>query len=133
MGIAMDLLGAFEDCSLTPAALGHREHVYVAWTYLQRASFGAAGDRFCSNLRRLAEAHGKTTLFHATISWGYFALIHERIQGGPPTFAEFEAANPDLFEHALGALRRIYGEETLFSERARRVFVLPSARPSRSR
>ena len=126
-----DLLTAFEDCSLSPAALGHREHVCLAWTYLHRAPFGEAGDRFCASLRRFAEAHGKATLFHATISWAYLTLIHERLTTDP--FERFAESNPDLFDHASGALRRIYDDETLASERARRVFVLPLSAPSRSR
>jgi hypothetical protein len=119
------LLDAFEDCSLSPAELRHRDHIFVAWSYLQDASLGAAGDRFCTSLRRFAEAHGKTTLFHETITWAYVTLIHERMQSGPSTFAAFADANPDLFDHAQGALARIYDPETLASERARRVFVLP--------
>ena len=122
------LLEAFEDCSLSPAALRHRDHIFVAWSYLQRASFGAAGDRFCANLRRFAEAHGKTKLFHETITWAYVTLIHERMQHGPSTFAAFAEANPDLFDHAGGALARIYDKETLASEHARRVFVFPRGR-----
>ncbi len=125
------LLQAFEDCSLSPAELRHRDHIFVAWSYLQGASLGAAEDRFCRNLRRFAEAHGKTMLLHETITWAYVTLIHERLQCGPATFAAFAAfavANPDLFDHAAGALARIYDPETLASEHARRVFVLPLRR-----
>ena len=121
------LLEAFEDCSLPPSELRHRDHIFVAWSYLQGDSFGAAGDRFATNLRRFAEAHGKTKLFNATITWAYVTLIHERMQHGAPTFAAFADANPDLFDHADGALARIYDKETLTSEHARRVFVFPRA------
>lgn len=125
------LLRAFEDCSLSPADFRHRDHIFVAWSYLQTASFGEAGERFCRNLRRFAEAHGKTGLFHATITWAYVALIHERMQGWPPDFEAFAAANPDLFDHVGGALARIYDEETLRCTSARRVFVLPRGTKSR--
>lgn len=120
-----DLLSAFEDGSLSPEVFRHRDHIFVAWSYLQSAPFGEAVERFCTNLRRFAEAHGKSRLFHATLTWAYAALIHERMQGAAQDFASFEAENPDLFDHAGGALSRIYDRETLASERARRVFVLP--------
>ena len=122
------LLAAFEDCSLPPSELSHRDHIFVAWSYLRVASFGAAGDRFAANLRRYAETHGKTKLFNATITWAYVALIHERMQDGASTFEELAEANPDLFDHANGALARLYDKETLTSEHARRVFVFPRAR-----
>ena len=129
------LLRAFEDASLSPADFRHRDHIFVAWTYLQAAPFGAAGQRFCENLRRFAETHGKTTLFHETITWAYVALIHERMDGWAnermnepaPDFDVFAAANPDIFDHASGPISRIYDKGTLASERARRIFLLPRA------
>jgi hypothetical protein len=120
------LLHAFESCALPPGELTHREHVRVAWMYLRTEPFEAAGYHFCTNLRRYADAHGKTGLFHATITWAYLALVNERIQaGGEPDFASFEAANPDLFDNKGGALSRLYDAETLKSDRARRAFLLP--------
>lgn len=122
------MLRAFEDGSLPPSQFHHRDHIFIAWSYLQAASLGEAGHRFSSNLRRFAELHGKTMLFHATITWAYVALIHERMQDAPRDFTAFAAANPDLFDHASGAISRIYSKELLASDRARRVFVLPAAR-----
>jgi hypothetical protein len=121
------LLEAFEACTLSPESLRHRDHVFIAWSYLQCAPFGEAGDRFAENLRRFARAHSKSTLFHETITWAYVTLIHERLTDARAsgTFAAFAAANPDLFDHANGAVARLYDPHTLASERARRVFVLP--------
>jgi hypothetical protein len=123
------LLRAFETCSLSPAAFRHRDHLFVAWTYLRDAPFGEAGQKFSTNLRRFAEHHGKTSLFHETITWAYLALIHERMHDAPSTdFADFAAKNADLFDHASGAIKRLYNEQTLASDRARRIFLLPRGR-----
>lgn len=120
------LVAAFEARTLPLAAFGHREHIAVAWAYLGRATFGAAGDRFCENLRGFANAHGKASVFHATISWAYLALVHARMRD-ETSFAAFAAANPDLLDHPRGALRRVYDDATLDSELARARFVLPRA------
>jgi hypothetical protein len=121
-----ELLAGFESCSLPATALGHREHVRLAWLYLRAEPFERAALRFCTNLRRFAEAHGKPGLYHETITWGYLALVNERRDASPTgDFDAFAASNPDLFDNANGALSALYDRETLRSERARRVFLLP--------
>jgi hypothetical protein len=124
------LVARFEDCSLSGAELGHREHVRIAWIYLREAPFEAAAQRFCTHLRRFAAALGKADRYHATITWAYLALVHERIHAGPPAndFAAFADANPDLMMRENGALTAYYDEATLASPLARQVFVLPRPR-----
>ena len=125
------LLRAFEACTLPPAALGHREHVRVAWLCLRaRPRFEDAAQRFCAGLRRFAQAHGKTGLYHETITWAYLALVNERMQGREPgrgekCFDDFAAANEDLFEAGLGAIKGLYERGVLGSERAKGAFLLP--------
>lgn len=122
------LLAAFEDASLPLTELTHRAHVRLAWLHLRREAFGLAGERLCASLRRYAIAHRKEGLFHATITWAYLALVHERMQDGPASFAAFADANEDLLDHRGGAIRRHYDDTTLASPRARTVFVLPAGR-----
>ena len=125
------LLRQFEDASIEPATLNHENHVRIVWKYLQDTSFGEAGDRFLAALRRFAAAHGKTSLVHETITWAYVALVNERLHARPRDgdFESFAAANADLVVHRGGALSQIYDAETLESDLARRVFVLPRRNP----
>jgi hypothetical protein len=123
------LVEALEGCTLRAEDLGHADHVRAAWHYLGVAPFGEAGDRFCAALRRFAAAQGAAGKFHETITWAYLALINERRAAQPAaTFASFAEANPDLLDNRSGALSRLYDAQTLRSDLARRVFVLP--RPS---
>ena len=119
------LIARFEDCSLSIAALKHREHVQIAWVYLREAPFEVAAPRFCACLKRFAAHHGKPGLFHATVTWAYLALVNERVHADDASgdFATFAAANPDLFEQTL--LGAFYDPATLDSKIARRIFVLP--------
>jgi hypothetical protein len=121
------LLHAFESCTLPPEALGHREHVRIAWLILRaHPPFEDGAQRFCAGLRRFAEAHGKAGLYHETITWAYLVLVHERMQvGGAASFDTLAAANGDLLEPGLGALMPFYERRVLLSERAKRGFLLP--------
>jgi len=122
-----DLVARFEDCSLSAAEFHHAQHVQVAWRYLrEEPSPIDALRRFAVNLRRFADHHGATTLYHETITWVYVVLIHERMLCDPHAeWPEFASVNADLLTWKPSILERYYTNETLFSERARRAFVLP--------
>jgi hypothetical protein len=83
--------------------------------------------RFSEALKRFAAAKGKTRLYHETITWGYVLLINERVQrsGRRLDWDEFALANPDLLTWRPSVLDRYYTSETLGSELARQVFLLP--------
>jgi len=61
-------------------------------------------------------SRGAPGLYHQTITWAHLLLIHERMQraGAPETWVSFRAI-----------LERYYSPETLGSDLARRIFVLP--------
>jgi hypothetical protein len=122
-----ELIEAFEGCALPPASFHHREHVRVAWIYLGGSPLLAALERFGEGLRRFAASLGKPDRYHATITWAYLLLIHERMQrpGAAPTWEGFAAQNPDLLSREPSILGRYYQEETLASDRARRTFIWP--------
>ena len=53
-----EIVRGFEECTLSPAAFRHREHLLVAWTYLRALPFAEAAARFATNVRLFADAHG---------------------------------------------------------------------------
>jgi hypothetical protein len=122
-----ELLSGFEGCTLANEAFHHEEHVRVAFLYLSRYPTLQALERFSSALRRFAEAHGKTTLYHETVTWAYILLIRERMARTeyPQTWPDFRAANPDLLDRKRDILKRYYRPETLQSELAKQTFLLP--------
>jgi len=122
-----EFVRGFEDCTLANDAFHHRDHVRLAWIYLERHPPLEALARFVEGLRRFATFHGHPGLYHETITWAYLFLIHERKADGPAgeTWEEFAARNPDLLAWKPSILDRYYDAETLGSDRARRLFVLP--------
>jgi hypothetical protein len=122
-----DQIRRFEDGTLPSSELRHRDHVHLAWLYLKEEPPLAALARFTEGLKRFAARNGHAGLYHETITWAYLFLIHERMARGSDgeTWEEFAARNPDLLTWKPSVLDAYYREETLASDVARRVFVLP--------
>jgi hypothetical protein len=122
-----DFLAAFEDATLPEECFHHRGHVRAAWLLLRQEKPAAALERFSSALKRFAESKGKSGLYHETITWAYLLLINERIEHGGRSIGweEFAASNADLLTWRPSVLEAYYAPETLASDVARRVFVLP--------
>jgi hypothetical protein len=144
-------IARFEVAGFTAAGFHHRDHVHVAWLYLERHPPLAAIEHFTAALRRLAAAHGKPGLYHETITWAFLLLINERrerlrcrreapgaatagqaanpVSGSAAAassgWEEFAAANPDLLAWKPSLLAAYYRDETLACELARRTFVMP--------
>jgi hypothetical protein len=125
-----ELFKRFEDGTLPPECFHHGEHVRTAFLYLTKYPALEALQMFCTNLRKFAIALGKTGLYHETITWAYVFLIHERMasSGKRQTWEEFARDNSDLLQWKNGIMTRYYRPETLASELARSVFVLPDRR-----
>ena len=122
-----EFVRGFEGCVLASDAFHHRDHVRLAWIYLGRYPALEALARFVEGLKRFATFHSHPGLYHETITWAFLFLIHERMADAPDgeAWEEFAARNPDLFAWKPSILDRYYDPETLRSDRARRVFVLP--------
>jgi hypothetical protein len=123
-----DLVAQFEAGFLPPDSFHHADHVRLAFAYLRHYSVLEALEKFPAALQRFAQLHGKPKLYHQTITWAYLFLIHERIARAvhPQSWEEFADANPDLLTWKNGILKRYYGDETLQSDLAKRVFIFPN-------
>jgi hypothetical protein len=125
------LIESFESGHVDNGAFHHRDHVRLAWTYLRELSFPAGAQRFTEALQRFAAANGKPQLYHATITWVYLVTIHDRMSAPSATGARqdrweaFAAENPDLLTWKPSIIEALYKPETIASEHARRIFVLP--------
>jgi hypothetical protein len=122
-----EFLEAFEAGTLAEGLFHHGDHVRAAWLLLREEPPASALARFSAALRRFAAARGKSDRYHETITWAYLLLINERMEraGRALPWTEFARANPDLLTWRDPVLRTYYREETLRSDLARRVFVLP--------
>lgn len=125
-----ELLAQFEDGTLPAEQFHHLEHVRAAFLYLAKYPIIDALQAFSKALRKFAEVHAKPQLYHETITWAYVFLIQERRAraGKRQNWDEFAQNNPDLLIWKDGILTQYYCPETLASDLARAVFVLPDLR-----
>lgn len=129
------LIQQFED-GMTPSdTFHHVDHVRLAFEYLNRYPALAALEKFSVALKKFAAAQGKADRYHETITWAYLLLIRERAAraGRTQTWEEFAEHNADLLIWKSGVLESLYTPETLASDLARTVFVLPDQTSARSR
>jgi hypothetical protein len=122
-----ELLSAFEACTIDPGAFGHQTHVRVAWLYLRQSSAAEALAKMSAGLRRLSRSIGREAMYHETVTAAFVFLINERMERGGRDLGwnEFEARNGDLFDRERPILHRYYRPETLRSDLARSIFVMP--------
>ena len=122
-----ELIERFENLTLQPELFHHREHVRLAWIYLNQYPALTALAKFGEGLKRFAASVGKPDRYHETITWAYLLLIHERMAryATSDSWEAFAEANGDLLNWESNILKRYYREETLQSELAKRVFLFP--------
>lgn len=118
---------AFEAGTYSPESFHHSRHVRMAWIYLRRLPVSQALPRFSDALQRFALRQGKPDLYHETITWAYLFLINERIAqvGEELGWDQFAQRHPDLLRWKGGLLDELYSRERLFSDLAKRAFILP--------
>jgi hypothetical protein len=122
-----ELVNAFEAGRVPEGGFHHAQHVRVAWYYLRHRPLLEALERFQTRLQAFALAQGKPNLYHETITTAYVLLINERLQvdGAGGDWEAFASKNGDLLTWKPSILDRYYRAETLWSDRARRTFVMP--------
>ena len=84
-------------------------------------------------IKRFAHRHGHDGLYHETITYAFFFLINERIErnGREGSWDAFAERNRDLVTQGKALLNNYYRAETLDSDLARKVFVMPELQPLR--
>lgn len=118
------LLERFETANLEPGEFHHREHVRVAWIYLDRLPAAEALSRYADGLKKVATSLGAPDLYHETITWAYLLLIRDRMKDDE-SWCDFAERNPDLLDWKNSVLGRYYSDALLWSDRARSRFVFP--------
>lgn len=107
---------------------GHREHLELAWNYLENDGVDAAYRKVARAIRVVAARHGAPDKYHETITrvWIHLVALH-RASSHASSFDEFIAENPGLLDSGL--LSRHYTRESLGSSAARNGWVAPDVRP----
>jgi hypothetical protein len=124
-----DFLRAFEDLSFPAEQFHHREHLRVAWLYLNSSDATRAAERMCRGIRRFANHHGATKKYHHTLTLFWMRLVGAALVETPGgcTFDEFLAAHRELADKNFVA--KYYSQALLETTAAREGWVEPDLRP----
>ena len=120
------LMDDFVNDRIAPKNFDHRRHVEAAYALLRHNTFFEAAAIYARGLEKLAVAGGAPEKFNVTISMAYLGLIAERIsENENTTWDEFIARNNDLLDKGL--LLHWYKPDRLWSNEARKLFLMPAA------
>jgi hypothetical protein len=124
-----DFLRAFEDLSFPAELFHHREHIRVAWLYLNSSDASRAAERMASGILRFANHQGATQKYHHTITLAWMRLVAAALVETPEgeTFEQFLAAHPEL--NGKDLLFTYYSKELLQTAAARERWVEADLQP----
>jgi hypothetical protein len=106
---------------------GHREHLELAWSYLDRNPLAVAKQAMASAIRHVAAEHGAADKYHETLTlaWVHLVAVH-RERWSASTFEEFIMRNPQLLDsHLVG---EHYSSDVLWRADARAAWAEPDLR-----
>lgn len=117
-------LNQFEQCTLPKEYFKHKGHLRIAWLYLGKYSFPEACDHIRSGIKRYAASLGASQIYHETMTMAWVRLVFNAMQTQrAETFADFEAANPQLFNSKL--IHEYYSASLLQSDAAKQAWIEP--------
>ena len=118
------LLQAFLRGKIEGRDFRHADHVRVGFEILHHHGFPDALAAYCAALKGMAARAGRPDAYHETMTVAFLSMIAERRAAGQCADAEtFVFENAELMDKSI--LERWYTPERLFSDIARRTFVMP--------
>ena len=124
-----EFLRAFENCHLGNEGFHHRDHIRLAWIYLQRYGESEARRHMSEAIRRFAAFHGKIDKYHETITLAWLRLVAGAMTRvpGDRTFDKLTLLAPELLDRRT--LDKFYSAGALASDAARNTWVGPDLQP----
>jgi hypothetical protein len=125
----LEFVRAFEACELSNESFHHRDHIRLAWIYLQ--SYGAleARRRMAAAIRKFAALHGNSEKYHETITLAWLRLVADAMTRVPreTSFDTLTTVSPELLDKRT--IEKFYSTAALASETARTSWVEPDLQP----
>lgn len=124
-----EFVRAFEACELSNESFHHRDHIRLAWIYLQRYGEREAGQHMARAIRTFAVHHGKSDKYHETITLAWLRLVANAMRRVPreASFNQLTIASPELLDKRT--IGRFYSTAALASQATRTFWVEPDLQP----
>ena len=125
----LEFVRMFEACELANDSFRHRDHIRLAWIYLERYGEPEARGQIAGAIRKFAAQHGKTDKYHETITVAWLRLVRSAMARVPldASFEELTIAAPELLDKRT--IEKFYSTAVLASEAARTYWVEPDLQP----
>jgi hypothetical protein len=125
----LEFVRKFEACELANDSFHHRDHIRLAWIYLQRYGELDARERIAEAIRRFAAYHGKSDKYHETITVAWLRLVRNAMARVPldASFEDLTIAAPELLDKRT--IEKFYSAAALSAEAARTHWVEPDLQP----
>jgi hypothetical protein len=124
-----EFVRALEACELSNESFHHREHIRLAWIYVQRFGELEARAHMREAIRKFAAFHGKSDKYHETITVAWVRLVAEAMtqRAHHASFEDLTLTEPHLLDKRT--IERFYSVGLLASEAARTSWVEPDLKP----
>lgn len=119
----LTMVDRLERCLLAKEDFHHRHHLVVAAVYLYAAEFESAADRMRASLKRFAEHHGVSGLFHETLTRFWLQQVDLRIDRNQCLAKSARRIQEQLNDKNL--VFEYYSRERIESQEAREKWVHP--------
>ena len=124
------LVEKFEAQSIAGGDFNHRNHLRVAWYYLNHYSITAARERVHQGLIKLTKVLGAEEKYHRTMTDFFIDyLLQVKWYLNTDTWDDVEARCDFLLKDARALIRIYYSESVIVSEQARKEYVEPDRLP----
>ncbi|MFZ0090151.1 MAG: hypothetical protein WAL63_11630 [Solirubrobacteraceae bacterium] len=120
-------LQILDDILIGRGGFGHRQHLELAWQYLQRYPLEEASSAMVVAIQHVARRHGAERKYHETMTraWLHFVAVHDQ-RWPADSFDQFLERNPDLLDRDL--IGHFYSRDLILSDRARLAWIDPDRR-----
>ena len=124
-----EFVATFEECTISPAAFHHADHVRLAWIYAGRYDAKGAEEKLLAGIRRFAAKAGVPEKFQytMTVAWSRLVAASRKNSKVENTFGEWIASHPEFLDRRR--LEKHYSEDKLRGEPARTTWVPPDLAP----
>lgn len=119
----LTLVDRLERCLLGKEEFHHRDHLAVAVVYLYASDLETAMDRMRSSLKRFAEYHGVTGLYHETLTRFWLLQVDQRLDRSRCLEESVVKVREQLKDKNLAF--EYYSRERITSKEARETWLKP--------
>lgn len=95
-----EFVAAFEQCTISPAAFHHADHLRLAWIYAGRDDAEGAEEKLLAGIRRFAAKAGVPEKFQysTTVAWSRLVAASRKNSKAENTFDEWIASHPEFLD-----------------------------------